>query len=168
MGNPKLTDIQKLLSRPDPHLSFKWVCYDDTLPFGLPSTYLEGIEVPFLNIKVQQGVFSGSGYNYFPGFHDISAFNMTLYEDQMASTLKWIYAWKKRIKDFNTGAYELPINYKRDMKVCLLNTLNDIILKIHLMNIWPADTQSLNLGYTDDGRTIISQTFSIDSHDLLD
>ena len=142
-------------------MSFKWVC--PIIPLGLPSHFLESIDIPFNNIKVHDSVYGGSGYTYFPGSHDVGAFNITVYMDSLGTSLKWLMAWKALIKDFDTGAYQLPSVYKQTWKVLLLNTKNDVILEAELQGTWPSDTSAFTLNYTDNGRLTLTQAFSIDN-----
>lgn len=160
------TQISQILeqSRPDPLLSFKWVCSDNTLPFGLPCHYLEAVELPWENIQ-SNGSFEGGSMVYFPGHSDISGLNMTFYEDQQGNAMKWLLAWKNRIKDFNTGIYRLPYGpegYKQSMNVAMLDTKNKEVITVEVSGIWPEATSAWSLNYTDAGRLVISQAFSID------
>lgn len=146
--------------RTDPMLDFKW--YSEVIPEGLPSNYLESIDVPFNNITVGEGLYGGSGFTYYPGTHDIAGFSATFYEDSLGTTIKWLLGWKSKVKNFSTGVYYLPVNYKRDWKVTLLNTKNEPIMTVKLIGVWPSETSNLPLNYTSNGRIVISQQFSID------
>lgn len=165
MGSPELTKLELLIARPDPLLSFKWVlpagfvCAKDT-GFVLPTEYVESIEVPFNNVK-SEGMFSGSGYKYFPSFHDISAFTVNLYMDRGNTALSWLAAWKNKVKDFNTGLYGLPSVFKGEVTVHLLDSQNNGILALTLTGIWPADTNPLQLD-SENNRLVLSQNFSVD------
>lgn len=156
----ELTQISKLMNRPDPLLSFKWV--SPVLPFNLSSDYLESIDLPFNNIQVNDAMYTGSSYRYYPGSHDVSAFNASFYMDSKALSLKWILGWKARVKNFETGAYSLPKDYKSSWKVQLLDTGNAKVAEWELSGVWPSETSAFSLNYTDNGRLILTQSFSID------
>lgn len=161
--------IGDLLSRKDPQPTWRWVVTTGTkvLPFGLPASYVESIDVPFLNVQVQSPVFVAGGFVYFPGFHDIAAFGMTFYEDEDGTTLRWIQAWKNRIKNFTSGDMGLPSEYKRDIPVSLLDNTGSVKVSILLKGCWPSDTGNIPLSYTDEnGRLTYSQTFSIDDQTI--
>lgn len=147
--------------RSDPLLDFLWWCPDASLPFGLPSNFLESVDIPFNNIA-SNTVFSGSGYLCYPGTHSIDAFNMTLYEDSAARAVNYIKEWKSKVKNFSDGSYGLPIDYKRDMNVELLTTTGDVALRCKLIGIWPTTTSPFALNYTSSGRLVVTQTFAID------
>lgn len=162
------TELAQILqsARPDPLLSFKWVCSDNTLPLGLPCHYLEAVELPWENVNVGNGVYQNGSMTYYAGASDVTGLNMTFYEDQQATASKWINGWKGLIKNFDTGIYNLPYGpggYKRDMRVSLLDTKNNEILRVELIGIWPEATSAWSLNYTDAGRLVVSQAFSIDS-----
>lgn len=158
-----LTQLAKraLDQRPDPLFDFKWL--SDVIPLGLPPDYLESIDIPFMNITVGDAVYAGASFTYYPGTHNVSAFSATFYEDSLCTTLKWILAWKAKIKNFETGVYELPTVYKQDWTVKLLNTKNIPVMNIKLIGVWPSDTSNYSLNYTSNGRLTISQSFSIDN-----
>lgn len=169
MGSPELTNISKLVARPDPMLSFKWVipagfvCATDTGNV-LPTEFVESIDIPFNNVKVD-GMFTGGGYTYFPSFHDISAFTVNFYMDRENITMSWLAAWKNKVKDFNTGLYGLPSVYKGSVTVHLLDSKNNGILEVSLLGIWPADTNQITLD-SENNKLVISQNFSIDGQSI--
>jgi hypothetical protein len=161
--------LAMLHNRADPMLSSKWACKDATLPFGLPSDFLESVDLPFNNVKIGETVYGGSGYSMFPGSHSISNVNLVLYEDQKATTMKWIQLWKSKIKDFKTGYYFLPgdgssasTGFKQSMTVQMMDTKHNRLIDFELVGIWPENTSNWSLNYTDDGRMTVSQSFSID------
>jgi hypothetical protein len=164
LGNGGLTSLQTLLGMPDPMLNFKWIC--NSLPFGHPINYVEGIDLPFLNIDIGDKVHSASGYTSYPGTHNISSFSITFYEDSFATTSKFIWAWKNKIKDFKTGLYNLPIDYKQEIEVVMLDQGNNPVMSALLIGVWPSDTGNFSLNYTDAGRVTITQTFSIDDQSI--
>lgn len=161
-----LTSINKLVSRPDPQLNFKWVVMSSMPDVGgvsLPTEYVESVDIPFGNIQVAEGVFNCGSMTYFPGFHDTSAFGLVLYEDDQATALHYILNWKANVKNYATGAYKLPKQYKRDLRVRLLDTKNIGVVDFILEGIWPADTSNYSLQYTSSERLVVSQNFSIDN-----
>lgn len=161
-NNKAKTQIAKLKERNDPLLSFKWLCPDETLPFGLPSDFLESVDLPWNNIKTESGFYVNGSYLYYPGAHDIESFSMVFYEDDKVTCTKWIQQWKAAIKSFDTGLYNLPKDYKKDMKVQLMDSKNNPIMTVELIGIWPEATSPWSLNYTDNGRLTVSQSFSID------
>lgn len=158
--------LQQVRARPDPLLSFQWLCLDGSLPFDHPNEYLESIDLPFNNIK-SDGVYVGSGYTCYPLAHEVEAFTATFYEDYYAASTTWLQDWKSRIKNFSTGVYGLPKDYKKTMTVGLLTTKGDIALQYKLIGIWPTSTASLSLNYNESGRITVSQTFSIDDVEIV-
>lgn len=153
------------LRRPDPLLTFRWVA--KTVPFGdqfnVTPAYLETFELPFNNVK-SEGVFFGGGYNYFPSFHDVSAFNVTFYGDSKGDTLRYLMYWKSQVKSFETGLYKLPGEYKRQWDVVLLDPKGTPVVEATLSGCWPADTGQVSLTYDDgSGRITFNQNFSLDN-----
>lgn len=155
---------QHVLNRPDPLLMFRWIV--ETVPFGeqfgVGPEYVETFELAFNNVK-SDGVFFGGGYNYFPGFHDVSAFNITFYGDSRGKVLKWLNHWKNQVKNFSTGIYNLPPQYKRDWVIYLLDAAGNPVASYKCTGCWPADTGQITLDYNDgSGRISVNQNFSVD------
>jgi len=168
VANPALTDIAKLQALRDPLLSFKWVA--ESLPtisgIHLEPSFLESIDLPFNNISIADSWHGGSGFTYYPGTHDISSFSCTFYEDNHATTTKWLIAWKALVKDMDTGFYNLPSVFKKNINVIMLDSKNNSVLKAEMTGLWPAETGNFALNYSDSGRIIITQTFSCDGQVL--
>lgn len=162
------TQIEQILqaNRPDPMMSFKWVCSDASLPFALPCHYLESVDLNWENIQVASAYYEAGSNSYFPGINDVSAINMTFYEDQLASAMQWIMEWKAAVKDMNTGFYNMPSTYKKDVNISLLDNKNREIMVVKLIGLWPEATSSWSLNYTDAGRLVVSQSFSIDNQKI--
>ncbi len=169
---PELMNL--LHNRPDPMFAFKWVLKLDYLPFGLPSHYLESVDLPFNNIQVGETIYGGGKYNLFPGAHNISSLNLVFYEDQKGTATKWIELWKSKIKNFRTGAYGLPGDgslssdgYKQQIDVQMVNTKNERIMDIQMFGLWPEATSNWSLGYSEDGRLTVSQSFAVDDQIIV-
>lgn len=152
---------------PDPMLDFRWVC--TSLPnFGarMPPYYIEAVDIPFPEIQQKEGVFGAGTYSYYPGFITMPSFNITIYEDDRATALKWIEAWRRRIYNREKGTYYLPGQYKRPMRFQLFDNQNDPILEATLWNCWITTTASLALAYTSANRVAIQQSVSTDGGDI--
>ena len=150
----------------EPLLGFKWVC--TSLPYGMPVQYVESIQLPFVNLSVKDGLFAAGTYSYFPGFSDIDQFTMTFHESISGLATRWILYWKSRIKDFDTGAYYLPANYKEDITFSLLDNRNNSVMDITLVDVWPATVDPFDLNYTDPSARIqVSATFSVDDQKIV-
>lgn len=166
MPDTSLATFLKARQRGDePLLGFKWVC--TSLPYGLPVTYVESIQVSFVNFNIKDGLFAAATYSYFPGFTDIDSFTITFHESVSAKATAWVLGWKSRIKDFSTGAYYLPSNYKEDIKISMLNNQNQSIIDITMVDCWPATEDQWDLNYTDpSARMQKSVTFSVDDQKI--
>lgn len=158
------TQLGKLMSRPDPLLAFRWIVRDvpGGSAFGVDPSYVESFEVPFSNVKAT-GVFMGGGYNYFPEFHDTSAFNVVFYGDSNGNALKYIWDWKMRVKKFDTSIYALPQTFKADWVVVMLDPRGNEVIEVTYQKCWPADTGQLSLASEGSERLTFNQNFSVDS-----
>jgi hypothetical protein len=151
-------------SKLDPLMDFRWVCTE--LPLGHDVTYVEEIELPFPEISPKEGLFGAGTYTYYPAFEDISAFDVTFYEDSKLNTSKWLREWQNLIRRPEDGAYFLPGNYKFDIKVDLLDTTGATIGTLVLKGAWPTSRGSWPLAYGGNDRLKIQQNFSCDNLDF--
>jgi hypothetical protein len=155
------TELSQLLGMNDPLLNFRWVVQESFA--GLPHTFVERVDLPFNNIQLREGVYNASSFTYYPGFHNVSGFGITFYEDDCATVTQWVEGWKNAIKDFSTGLYNLPITYKHDLQVTLVDTFGNPIVKATLEGIFPTDTSNFSLEYSSSSRISVEQQFSCDN-----
>lgn len=151
--------------RRDPLLGFKWVCL--ALPFGLDVTYVEEVDLGFPKIGQRQGLFGAGTFSYYPAFEEMSAFNITFYEDSKMTTSKWLDAWMRRIRNKDNGTYYLPYEYKRDMLFALMDTSGAIVAEVKMINTWPTERSSWPLAYTNNDRIRVQQNFSVDRQEIV-
>lgn len=119
----------------EPLLDLNWYCLE--LPFGGELDYVETVSLPFPSINMKPA-FYGSRFVQYPGFLEISAFDITFYEDKAVRTRKWIKDWQERIRNPKTGTYGLPSDYKRDMSFALTNGKDSTpILTVVCRDCWP-------------------------------
>lgn len=151
---------RRIAKRLDPLFDFKWVC--KSLPFGHDYSYVEEVGIPFPTINQKEGLFGAGTYTYYPGFEQTNAFDMTLYEDSVLSTTKWLEEWKNKVRNPSSGGYYLPRNFKRNIPVELMNTEGTVVCEITLINCWPIGRAAWDLNYTNNNRLRVQQNFSID------
>lgn len=147
-----------------PLLAFKWHCV--SLPFDYDTTYVETVSLPFPSLNVKP-VFEGGRYTNYPGFLELSAFDITFYEDSKASSKQYLKTWQEKVRHPVEGYYYLPGNYKRDMIFELLNTKGDPVMRVKLKNCWPTTSNNWELSSANE-RLTIQQNFSTDSMEYLD
>lgn len=148
----------------DPLLEWKWVCTE--LPLGHDPTYVEEVDLPFPEIQQKEGLFGAGTYTYYPAFEDVSAFDITFYEDSQVNTSKWLKKWFERIRRPSDGAYYLPTNYKFNIKLELKDTSGKTVMYVTLINCWPTSRGNWSLNYTSNERIKVQQNFSIDAVDF--
>jgi len=144
----------------DPLLDFRWVC--TKLPLGHDVTYVEEVDLPFPELSPKEGLFGAGTYTYYPAFEDMSAFDITFYEDSKLNTSKWLSEWTGKIRRRSDGAYFLPDNYKFDITVDLLDTTGAVVGTAVLKGVWPTSRGNWALTYSGGDRLKVQQNFSCD------
>jgi hypothetical protein len=143
----------------EPLLNFKWHCL--TMPFDFDTDYVENANIPFPSLNVKEIMEAGKK-TYYPGFLELSSFDLTLYEDVSARSRKYIQKWQERIRHPTEGYYYLPSNYKRDIEFELLNNQNQVVLTVRLLDCWPTQGNAWELVPNGGDRLTVQQNFATD------
>jgi hypothetical protein len=144
-----------------PMLDFYWYCVE--LPFDLDPSYVETVTLPIPSINMKP-VFMAGRFAQYPGFRELSAFDITFYEDVSMRSFKYVDDWRNRVMHPTEGYYYLPGNYKRNMKFALTDgrTTDSPIMTVSLEDVWPTTTSPIGL-VNNGGQAIkIQQNFAID------
>lgn len=145
----------------EPLLDLYWYC--DDLPFDGDKDYVETANIPFPSLNMKP-LFVGSQFEQYPGFLEISAFDLTFYEDVRVRSRKWVMNWQARIRDPESRTYFLPSSYKRDMTFCLTDgtTRDTPIFTVTLKNCWPTMSNGLDLSNNGGNPLKLQQNFACD------
>lgn len=148
----------------EPLLDLYWHCM--LLPFGGDTDYVETVNIPFPSINMKP-LFGGGAFVQYPGFQEIAAFDITFYEDVAVRSRRYILNWQSKIRDPNTGAYGLPMNYKRNMSFVLMSGRGASnaeakvpVMTVTLKNCWPTTSNSLDLVNTGGQPLKLQQNFA--------
>jgi hypothetical protein len=156
-------DLEALISRGEPALSFKWLVPEGGLPFGMKGNYVESISLPFPSFDVADPLFGGAAFYHYPGFMRLDSFSLVMYEDQQFSSTTWVTGWMYMIRDPKSGVYSLPSTYKKEIRAELVNDQNKVVTTIRLLGCWPTQVANLDLNYTDSSRLTLNITMSVDA-----
>lgn len=144
-----------------PMLDFYWYCIE--LPFDGDPDYVETVSLPFPSINMKP-LFMAGRFEQYPGFMELSAFDITFYEDVRMRSHHWVKEWQDRIVDPDTGAYSLPGAYKRNMRFALTDgtTTDTPILTVTLEGTWPTTTSPIDLTNAGGQALKVQQNFALD------
>jgi hypothetical protein len=107
--------VTELRSFPDPQFTFD---YRVDLP-GLRENYVEEIELPFRSFDEINVVRNGKKMK-FAGVSDKPNLRVTCYEDYLGTTRNFFLQWQEEIQDSETGTFNTPAVYQKDITVYLL------------------------------------------------
>lgn len=148
-----------------PLLSFKWAVRafpDIDGVETIPNYYCETVNLPFSQVQEKTKVIAATNI-FLAGLSQIQSFDMEMYEDEQARTLKYITGWHSLIQNPFTGGYYPALNYKKDIIVTLFDTRNEAILDVMLKNAWPLGTQNWALQYSSSERVKNNVNFACDA-----
>ena len=148
-----------------PLMQMKWIV--DAFPtFNGAETiqphYCEEASLPFPQIAEKSKTIAATNI-FFPGGSQVQPFDMVLYEDQKARSMRYILNWQSKIQNPSTGGYYPASFYKRDLKFLLLNDQNEVILEGIARNAWPLGIQPLQLTYSSNDRHKLSLNVACDA-----
>lgn len=151
----------------DPAPSWRWLVNMPTINGSrLNPLYVEEIELPFLNVGSTPR-YSGGGREYFPDVSEVSAVNITFYEDVHYTTMKYLMRWRKLVVDPVTKYYGLPQGvdgYKMRINWEMYDGVKNVpVFKGYLDNAWPTEITPWSLNFSSSDRIKISHSFSVDA-----
>lgn len=148
--NMTLSDVSGAIDQVGgPLLSWKWVL--DQFPEidgrRLPNFYCTSINLPFPQIAEKTKSVAATTV-YLAGASQIQSFDMELFEDDTAQTIDYFQAWQDLIQNPQSGGYFPAANYKRNLKVALMNTKSEVIGEADLISCFPLGVQNLPLNHS--------------------
>lgn len=124
---------------------------------------IEKVSAPNGEVIQVDSSFGGGRTTYFPSFPETGQITISMYETDTGAANLSLASWGDAVKS-QDGWYGLPINYKGTLIVNLFGYSSNVqpVYSYSFEGIWPSDTGTFDLGYDNDGRLIISVTFSVD------
>lgn len=156
--------LSSLSSLPDPALSTQW--WIPILPFdtnGEMHKRILSVNVSFENIGEGEPEYSAGGYYYYAGTTQVEAFSIVFREDELCTSMKYVYGWKSRVRNPNTGLVYLPSWYKKDVVVELLNSVKNPIQRVTYKGVYPSTTSQYALSGETATALRVEQQFRCDS-----
>lgn len=107
--------------------------------------------------------FGGGRTTYFPSFPQVDTISVTCYETDTGAANLALGKWGEAVKS-PKGFYGLPSHYKGKLLVNMFGYSSNVapVYSWSFEGIWPSDTGSIELNYTDSGRLTVTTTFSVD------
>lgn len=173
LGKPSPNSVlAKMRMRADPQFSFNWRCYLPTLPgangsqsfddkiLSVFNYYAEDVQIalPFFSA---QDYFRNGTRVYYPTYSDTGTINITFYEDGFLNVTRYIEAWKNLIQNRETGLYNYPSVYKKEIRVEPLGNTGVPGGIFIVKGAFPTQSQQLSFGSNSSEVVKISQEFVV-------
>lgn len=130
-----------------------------------PSIQVEEIQgVPFPGVSAEPFYEAGRSVN-FPGLEEIEPFSISFFQDESPNIPIYIMDWKRLIMN-EDGTTNLPSNYKKPIRIQLLDGKNRPTFDYQLLGCFPTSTTPLALT-NESGRLTFTQEFSVDRVEIL-
>ena len=129
------------------------------------SKRIQSVDPPFMGHETE-GIHIGGTKDYHPTFVDIPSVSVVFKEDNKATVLKGLTAWKERVQNAN-GTFNYPSAYKRTITIELLDGQNRMHTTYKLLGCFPVGTTMEGYNYTEQDIIIITQEFSVDGSEVV-
>lgn len=160
--------------RSDPLLDFNWYCVLPPIQSAYGAStlgwnYVEECTVPFRQFE-NRSVYD-QGYNkHYAGKYSVDQLRLGVYMDSQAKSLSYFRAWQASIMQpfpateapMNGGIFNVPMNYKKDVRIYLMNPRRQVIAQILCTGCWPTNIDSLSLTSAQGSRLVQTVTLSVD------
>lgn len=161
-------------ARADPLLEYNWYCVLPPIQSAYGSTtlgwnYVEECTVPYRRFETRS-VYDQGFPKHYAGKYSVDQLRLGVYMDAQAKSLQYFRAWQAAMMQpfpateaaSNGGVFTAPMNYKKDVRIYLMNPRRQVIAQILCTGCWPTDINSLNLTSAGGGRLIQNVTLSVD------
>lgn len=142
----------------DPLLNFRWVAFN--LPFNTDPRHVEKVSLAWPRYE-SIPIYSAGSNSYYHSVYDTDALNITFYEDKDLTITKMLTEWRRLIQD--GGYYGLPVDYKKNISIALLDNSGQTTAIYEGVGAWPSAIDNLDLAYDSSEKISISVTFTIDT-----
>lgn len=162
------------MARSDPMLSFCWYAIlPDMAPQGgspktLPWYYVEEATPPFRTFD-QRSIFREGRQRHYPSTYSVDSLRLAIYMDSSNVALNYLQAWNGALLAPTTsqtayrsgGAYGTPGQYKKTIKIYLLNVAKQQLAVLEYIECWPQTLDAYSLDSNTSSRIINHVTFSV-------
>lgn len=163
----------ELAGRSDPLLSFNWYCNlppiaVDGKQARLDWNYVEEATVPFRNYETRS-VFRAGRMRHYAKSYSIDNLRLAFYLDTAGRTMEYLQMWDNAMVRKTTkqdmyregGQFGLPTNYKKDIKIHLVDPNRQELVELLYVECWPTNLDALNLNSGASDRLIANVNFSV-------
>ena len=152
--------IHNFLSSRDPQLNFRWRAKGTKDSFGIDPKYVERVTVPWSNFDSMPIYVQGSN-KFYHSVNDHDSVSIAFYVDTNLTVIDAMQKWIKKI--YKDGRYGLPIDYKKNFSVELLDNNEETpIAEFKIEGAWPSSIDGLELNYNSSERLILTVTLTVD------
>lgn len=162
------------LARSDPVMSFNWYALmPDVSPLDggiarLPWYYVEEAQTPFRNFDTRP-IYHEGRHRYYPSTYSVGSLTLAIYADTDNVALDYLQAWSGSMLVKTTsgtatttgGAYGRPKDYKKTIKIALINPAKQELAILEYIECWPTEVQAYSLDSGSSTRVVNHVTFSV-------
>jgi hypothetical protein len=144
-GDQTYNALVKARGRKDPLLSIDWYTeLPNIAGLTLGWEMVEQATIPLVEFEPVSNYRAGKMYHY-PSHQSLGTLSLTHYEDVNGQTTNYYRTWQGLIMDPETGLYNVPDDYKKTVRVTLLDVTKKEVLIFTYYGCWPSRIESYSL-----------------------
>lgn len=125
---------------------------------------VEQMTIPFQKTQPIQRFTAGS-FRYYPNMFDVDGIQVVFFETWDFRVTRWLYDWKRRVYDQDTGTFGMPKDYRREFLTEFYPTdSEDPVMRKLYLGTFPVEQQPFEMTYAEiDGRITVSSLFCVNT-----
>lgn len=145
----------------DPAIGWKFYCDFPTMNgVSVKNAQLMRAQLEHTAIDAQPSFVAGTNLHY-PKDFNVPPLSLTFHEEKSYSALRYLNAWRQLVVD-NAGNYGIPKDYKRDLKITLVDLNGKDAMTITYIGCWPTHPMGYTLDSDSSHLVVTMCTFSVD------
>lgn len=161
--------LKAMESRSDPLMNFNWYAeMPDLNPkFSADVTHLswefvEEASPPLPEMELMSNYRAGKNY-HFPKQYNLGTLGLKMYEDSHGTSTAYLDTWQKCIFNPDTGLFYNPVDFKRPIKIWILDVAKLSVMCLVYTGCWPTRVEPIQLSSDQSARVIMGAEFSVDN-----
>lgn len=144
-GDQTYNALTKARGRKDPLLAIDWYTeLPNIAGLTLGWEMVEQATIPLVEFEPVSNYRAGKMYHY-PSHQSLGTLNLTHYEDINGQTTNYYRTWQGLIMDPETGLYNVPDDYKKTIRLTLLDVTKKEVVIFTYYGCWPSRIESYSL-----------------------
>jgi hypothetical protein len=123
--------------------------------------FVEEATLPFVEFEPISNYRAGKMYHY-ANHYSLGSLGLKIYEDSRGKATQYLEAWRRKIIDLDSGLYNHPNDYKKTIKITIMDVAKMTVMFYEYIGCWPTRTDAYNMTSGSSERIVASVEMSVD------